>query len=184
MTDRELIAKILKGDKEGLGKFYYNYKSRLFNFIKRKVNSLEDGEEILQDVFIESLDALRDFTWRSSLYTFLCSIASHKIIDYYRKRKIKNILFSQLPEDIRPLVSQILSPEDEYSLSEIRQQIETVFKRIKPSYSLILKLKYIEGFSIVEIAKQLLVSSKSAESNLFRARVAFVKQYRLLYIKD
>ncbi len=184
MTDQELIKKILEGDKTSLRFFYIHYKQRLFGFIKRKINNLEDGEEILQDILIEALDALRDFTGRSSLYTYLCSIASHKVIDYYRKRKIKSVLFSQIPEDIRPLISQLMGPEEQFSLSEVKKQIEEVFSRLKPNYCLLLKLKYIEGFSVVEIAKKLVVSSKSVESNLFRARSAFMREYRVLYVEE
>lgn len=184
MTDQRLIKKILNGDKTSLREYYHNYKSRLLSYILRKVSAREDAEEILQDVFLESLDALRDFTGRCSLFTFICSIASHKIIDYYRRKKIKNILFSQLPEDIKPLISQILTPEEEYSLTELKNQIEVVLSTIKPKHKLIIKLKYIEGFSVIEIAKKLVITSKSVESSLFRARMEFIKQYRLLYADE
>ena len=181
LTDRQLVEKILSGERKSLTYFYNHLKPRLHNFISLKVGNFHDSEEITQDVFMASLDALRDFSFKCSLYTFICSIAKHKIIDYYRKKKIKTIVFSQIPEGLTPLISQFLGPEEEFNIVEVRGQITEVFRRLKPKYAYILKLKYIEGLSINHIAEKLLTSIKSVESMLFRARIAFAKEYRFLY---
>ncbi len=184
MSDKELIDKLLQGDEKVLRSYYSLYKLKLSRFIDGRVSNYEDSEEILQDVFIQSLDALRNFTFKSSLTTFLYSIAGHKIIDFYRKKKIKQIVFSKLPEDITPLISKLLGPEEELYNKEVKQQIKQVLRRIKPVYSTIIKLKYIDGLSVKQIAKKTFMSAKSVESALFRARSSFVKEYRYLYRVD
>src|SRR5258708_235659 len=83
--DYSLIKGILRADEQSLHKFYMHYKPRLTSYIKRKIAKDEDVEEIVQDIFIATLDALRDFAFQSSLYTFICSIANHKVIDFYRR---------------------------------------------------------------------------------------------------
>ncbi len=180
-SEKLLINKLLLGDAKSLNSYYRSYKERLLRYINNKIANPQDGEEILQDVFLGSLDALRNFTFKSSLYTYLCSIANHKVIDFYRKQKIKNIVFSRLPGNISPLVSQLLTPEEELSSKEVKEQIKEVMRRIKPVYSTLIRLKYVEGYSLKQIAKKLVISCKSAESMLFRARTSFVKQYILLY---
>ncbi len=181
--ERRLVEKLLSGDSKALKSYYSGFKGRLFSYISNKVGNVQDTEEILQDVFMDSLDALRNFTFKSSLFTYLCSIAKHKVIDFYRKQKIKSVVLSALPEDITPLISQFLGPEEEFNVAEVRAQIELVLAKIKPSYAILLKLKYIEGLSMQEIAKKLLTTVKSVESNLFRARSSFMKEYRLLYVR-
>lgn len=181
MTEDQLIESVLKGDEEALRVYYFTYKAKLLRFVQTRVNTSEDAEEILQDTFVASLESLRDFTGKSALYTFLCSIAKHKVIDFYRKKKIKAIVFSQIPENIRPLVSTLLKPEDEFDLMELKLQVKRVLAVIKPIYSQVLRLKYLEGFSVLEIAKKLVLSVKSIESLLVRARKAFAAQYSLLY---
>lgn len=185
MQDSEirLVEKLLKGDNKALKSYYNGFKNRLYSYISNKVSNVQDAEEILQDVFIDSLDALRNFTFKSSLFTYLCSIANHKIIDFYRKQKIKSVVISALPEDITPLISQFLGPEEEFNVIEVRAQIEVVLAKIKPNYARLLRLKYIEGMSMQEIAEKLLTTVKSVESNLFRARSSFMKEYRLLYVR-
>lgn len=181
MADKELVDKLLKGNEKALRVYYSSFKPKLTSFIVNKIANYEDAEEILQDVFIQSLDAFRNFTFKSSVLTFLYSIANHKIIDFYRKKKIKEIVFSKLPDDITPLVSKLLGPEEEFQAAEVKQQIKQVLRRIKPVYSTIIKLKYIEGLSVKEIAKKTLMSAKSVESNLFRARSSFAREYKFLY---
>lgn len=64
-----------------------NEKRRLFDFIKRKVNSPEDAEDILQDVFYQFslhynvVEPIRDAA------AWMFRVAGNKIIDFYRKKK-------------------------------------------------------------------------------------------------
>lgn len=180
-SERDLIETILVGDERALRAYYAAYKSRLQSFVSKRIDNNKDAEEIVQDVFLASLDALRDFKYNCTLNTFICSIASHKIIDFYRKQKVKNLMFSQLPEDFIPLISKLLGPEEEFDLQEIRGQISVVFSRLSLKYQQILKLKYIEGLSMKEISSNLEMTIKSVESMIFRARQAFIKEYSLLY---
>ncbi|MBI2617630.1 RNA polymerase sigma factor [Candidatus Gottesmanbacteria bacterium] len=176
MDEKQIVTHILSGDEPSLRKFYHIYQPRLFSFIRAKVGNEHDAEEILQDVFLATLEALRDFSFRSSLYTFICSIAVHKIIDYYRKKKIKQVVFSKFVE-IEPILSTLLGPESTLDEVLLREKIRKTFGKLAPNQSKILRLKYIYGYSVEEIAKKLAISFKSAESLLFRARRAFVLAY-------
>lgn len=91
--EKELILGILQGDEKFLRIFYHLYTPRLFTFIKNRTATIEDAEEILQDSLLSSIDALRDFSYKSKLSTFLFSIAKNKVIDYYRKKKDQENIF-------------------------------------------------------------------------------------------
>lgn len=178
MIERDIVNKILKGEEKALREFYRHYYSKLSCFIKNKIADEKDAEEILQDSLFAVLEGLRDFSFRSSLSTFIYSIAKYKVIDYYRKKKIKNIVFSKIPE-IEPLISTFFGPPDELDMELLREKISDTFKKLTPRYEKILKLKYIYGYSVSEIAQKMSISFKSAESSLFRARRAFVEAYSL-----
>jgi len=179
-TDRQaekvLVNRILIGDEAALNSFYKKYYPSLYTFISKKINSREDIEEILHDSFLATIEALRDFSFKCSLFTFICSIANHKVIDFYRRKKIKKIVFSKF-ESIEPLLSSIFGPEEILDEEILKENIKTTFKKLAPSYEKILKLKYVHGFSVSEIAGKLNITFKSAESQLFRARKAFVSVY-------
>jgi len=163
-------------DDKDFKNFYQKYKGRLLNFILQRVGKPEDAEEILQDTFLSALDSLPLFRKESSFYTWLCSIAKHEIADFYRKQKIKTIVFSHFPQ-LGKIVSQALSPEAALEGKELEEEIVRCFHSLSEGYSRILRLKYIEGHSYKEIAKKLKESVKTIESRLFRARKAFTKAW-------
>lgn len=171
-----MVDQILARDRRMLSTFYRTYTPRLLRFIRTKVGSVADAEEILQDTLFAFLEALRDFRGKSSLETFLFSICQHKIIDFYRRRKIKHIVFSRMPQ-LEELISPMLNPEEELDGQLIKEKTREVLAGLLPRYRHILTLKYLEGWSVNEIAAKFAVSFKSAESQLFRARKAFVELF-------
>lgn len=177
--EQETVQKILTGNERALYTYYRTFSPKLLAFIKKKTSSKEDAEEILQDTLLSSLDALRDFTFKCSLSTFLHAIAKNKIIDFYRKRKLKKILFSQVPR-LEAFLSTFLGPEDDLEKKQTRLSFEKALKSLSPKYQKILTLKYFEGKTVRQITKEFRVSFKSAESMLFRARSAFAKALQII----
>lgn len=177
--DKKLIERIINKNEKALFGFYQEQKSALFNFILRKTNDQELSEEILQDVFLSFIEGLRDFRGQSSLKTFLYSIAKHKIVDAFRKRKIKRILFSHLPKGLIESFLSIVA-EDDLNKKFLIKKIEKVFYKLPNDYSMVLRLKYKEGYKVAEIAEIIKSSFKATESLIFRARKAFIKIYNRL----
>ncbi len=176
-SEQKLLERLLHGDPAAVKLFYETYSAMLLRFIRGRVNNEQDVEEIAQDTLFAFLEGARDFTGKCKLSTYLCSIAGHKIIDFYRKKKLKRIVFSQMPQGLELLISEENDPQDMLINKFVKEKIKSVFQRLAPQYAHMLKLKYEDGRSVGEIAKILSVSFKSAESVLFRARKAFVKLY-------
>lgn len=176
-NERGLLNRLLRHDGLAAREFYVTYSPRLIRFISRRIGSEADVEEIAQDTLFAFLENARDFTGKCALSTYLCSIASHKIADFYRKKRLKRIVFSQLPPGLEYLLSELTDPQKTFDNTLVAQKIAVVFRELTPHYAQMLKLKYIDGRSVVEIAQILSVSIKAAESILFRARRAFVKLY-------
>lgn len=176
MSDQQLVSHILSGDESSLRTFYRTYSPKLIGFVRRGISDEKDVEEIVQDTFMATIEALRDFTFKCTLSTFLCSIAKRKVVDHYRKKKLKRILFSQFPQ-IESLLSFLTTPEEKLDEKLLIEKIEKTFNTLAPRYKRILKLKYIEGFTVDQIAYELSMSFKSVESMLFRARKAFSVEY-------
>jgi RNA polymerase sigma-70 factor, ECF subfamily len=174
--DATLIGKILQKDKHALYVFYKTYNPQLLRFVESRISNPKDAEEILQDTLFGFLEAARDFAGKSSIKTFLFSIANHKIIDFYRRKKIKHLVFSQVPQ-LETLISPLLSPEDELETNLLKKKINRVFNTLLPQYKTALLFKYMDDLSVSEIADKLAVSVKGAESILFRARRAFTKAF-------
>ncbi|MFH1289579.1 MAG: RNA polymerase sigma factor [Patescibacteria group bacterium] len=157
--------------------FEARYSERLLGFILQKIENSKDAEEIYQDTLISAYYSFPAFSRKSSLFTWICAIAGHEIADFYRKRKLKTILFSAFPF-LENLASRALSPETVYEEVELKRKIISVFKSLSEGYCQILRLKYIDGFSVVQIAAKLNKTEKAVEMRLRRARCAFINLYK------
>lgn len=145
---------------------------RLEGFIALRVREREEAKEILQETLSAAYQSLPNFVGRSSFFSWLCGIAKHEISDFYRKKKIKTILFSHWPF-LENLVDRALGPEEVVIEKELKGKVRKVLRKMTEGYQIILRLKYIEGRSVAEIARRLGLSFKAVESRLTRARLAF-----------
>lgn len=151
-------------------------RKRLVGFVRQKIKNEAEVEEIVQDTLLTAWDCLPNFKGNSKLFTWICGIARHEIGDFYRKQRIKQIVFSKLPL-LKEIVDKALGPELAYQELETKRKILNTLKKVSEGYHQVLRLKYIEGLSMKEIAEKLNVSVKAVESRLSRARVAFRKEY-------
>lgn len=154
--------------------------AHLKKYIATRIGNPFEVDEILQETLISALDAYSSFKGKSSFFTWLCAIANHEIADYYRKKKIKTVLFSLFPF-LENLAEQALGPEQQLLKIEIEQETEKrvrrVFGKLTEGYSEILRLRYYQHLSVSQIAKILHANYKAVESKLSRARQAFETIY-------
>jgi RNA polymerase sigma-70 factor (ECF subfamily) len=174
--DQELVERIRARDEKSIVIVYELYHKQLYSFVFRQLRVHDITEEIVQDVFFEFIESLRNFRGQSSLKTFLFSIAKYKTIDVIRRKKIKKILFSALPDYVVEGLKTILL-DDEVDRHELQERISAVIGNLPHDYQVALRLKYLEGRRVKEIATMLKLSFKAAESLIFRARQAFVAAY-------
>ncbi len=176
MREDKLVGGLLKGDKRAINLFYKTFKPKIAAYFKNKISSKKDAEEVVQDVFITVLQSLPTFKGNASLGTWIFAICKHEAADYFRKKKIKTIVFSRFPF-LEKIVDKALGPELALQEKEAKVKIAATFNRINEGYAQILRLKYIEGLTMAQIAGKLGKTVKAVESKLSRARVAFQKEY-------
>ena len=171
-----LIKKIIAGDSDAVVEFYKLYSPGLMQYLSHKLPRKEDAEELLNDTFFEALDTLSFFQNRSTVKTWLLRIAHNKVADFYRKRKLRSILLSQVPF-LEIVAAEIDQPEFEYEKQMVSKKIDIAMKSLSEKYREILTMKYVKRFSIKRIALELHMTVKAAESLLYRARQSFMLAY-------
>jgi RNA polymerase sigma-70 factor, ECF subfamily len=169
-NDQTIRVKIVAGDKKAFMKFYRQYQPKLLGYVASRVKSTQDAEEIVQDAFLGFVDSLPVFGGRSSLSTFLVSIAKHEIADYYRKLYAKKVLKHV------PFVDQVVV-EPMYDVNETREKFDQALAKLKEEEKKLVLWKYEEELSVAEMAKKLGKTIKATESKLYRARQAFKLAY-------
>lgn len=74
-------------------------RNRLFNFIRKRVNSNLDAEDILQDVFYQLVRVSDDINTIEKMSAWLFKVARNRITDLYRKKKSYTFSDMQLAND-------------------------------------------------------------------------------------
>lgn len=156
--------------------FYKTYSRKILNYLSKRLPSPQDAEEIMQDVFLEAIDSLPLFRGEATVLNWLYKISRNKVADFYRKRKIKSILFSQLPF-LEFASQEIHQPEFQFEKNRIRDRIERAFRLIPSHHQKILRLHYENGLKVRDLAFIFNLSFKATESLLFRARKSFRQAY-------
>ena len=173
--DTELVAKLCLGDDDALRELYYRYFDRLYSLVFHQVGGNKDiAEDIVQDTFLAMLKSAGNYRGHSKFYTWLCSIAYHKIADFYRQQK------RQAGRGIEPLDIESLETERRFyhelttsgidESKETRQAFEEALMSLRSDYRQVLIFKYVEEMSVHEISKIMHRSPKSVEGLLARGR--------------
>jgi len=171
-----ILEQVRKGNERSLLFVYKKYHLPLFQFINRQIRDAGVAEELVQDVFLGCLEGIREKRVIQSFSAYIFTIARYKTIDYIRRKKIKKVFISALPENVVNSAATLLFNE-KIQKDEITDILERVFRHLPHEYALIIRLKYIDGFTVKKIASQLAVNFKAAESMLFRARREFSRLY-------
>jgi len=74
-------------------------RNRLFNFIRKRVKSTLDAEDILQDVFYQLVRVSDDVNTIEKMSAWLFQVARNRITDLYRKKKSLNFSDMNHPSD-------------------------------------------------------------------------------------
>ena len=170
------INRILKGDSQAVIEFYKSYSPKILSYLSKKLPRHEDAEDLTNDVFLEAIDSLSLLRKKENTSAWLYGIAHNKMVDFYRKQKIKSMLLSQAPF-LQIFANEIYQPEFQFEKNRIRDKIEEALHNLSHNHRIILQLRYEKGVSVKEIAKTLNLSFKAAESLLFRARQSFKLAY-------
>jgi len=176
-SETKLVEKLRSGDSAATAEFYNLYRNRLYSLVLQQVDRDETAaEDLVQEVFLAALSSLDKFRGDSQLYTWLRSIALHKINDFYRHQAREpkpressddsdGLELEQTRAD-EPATHTVM--EDE----EVRQSVHQALADLPHDYQEVLVLKYLKDMPVLAISQIMGRSPKSVEGLLSRARKA------------
>lgn len=137
----------------------------LKDFIKRRVKTDQDAEDILQDVYYKiykNIDYLND---TNKIYAWIYQITKNAIIDYYRNNKSDNVNFDDFEENNGGTYEEVNANE------EISQCIKTMINSLPEKYKQALILTEFQNLTQKELAEKMGLSVSGAKSRVQRARL-------------
>lgn len=161
---------------------------RLLNFIKKRVPTSEDAEDLLQDVFVQLVSGITDVESIGNLSSWLFTVTRNKITDWYRKKKA--VPFSrtgagdddEFANSIADLIpGNGLLPDDEFTRTVAWEAIETAIENLPEAQREVFVLHEFEGWSFNDIAEKTGESLNTLLSRKHYAVKALRKELEEMY---
>ena len=78
-----------------------DFSERLYWHVRRMVNSHEDADDLLQDIFLKIWTALPSFRGEAQLYTWVWRIATNETLNWLRRERVRAALrFQSVDEEL------------------------------------------------------------------------------------
>ncbi len=188
LDDKRLVKQLLAGNQRAFDRFFDDNFARLYRFaIVRLTDDPDAAREVVQIVLTRALTKLHTYRAESALFTWLCAICRNEISDWLSRQgryRDKIVLVEDYPE-VRAAVDSFLapaesSPERQYQRIEMLRLIQVALDRLPAKYGNVLEWKYVEGYSVKEIAARLDIGTEATQSLIARAKRAFADVYATL----
>jgi len=173
-SDEVLITLVHQGEHTAFRVLVERYQERIRNLIYSIFHEPGIVDDLSQEVFIKAYEALHQFRFQSSFYTWVYRIAVNKSRDELRKRKVRRwfSLQSLMESADRELGAKIAAePQD----NELQELLGAALKSLPEKYRIAVVLKDVDGFSYEEIAEIMECEIGTVKSRLSRARAMLRK---------
>lgn len=155
-------------------------RKRLFDFIRRRVRTDEDAEDIVEDVFYQLLSSYSVTEPIEKMTSWLFTVARNKIIDWYRKKRPESLPRDEndpsLPlnlEDI--LYDPTQNPDQVYARSMVWTELADALDELPDEQKQVFVMHELEGKSFKEIAE---MTGEPINTLLSR------KRYAVLFLRE
>lgn len=174
LKQRELIAASAKGDHLSFEKLVRIYQSKIRAYsqtFSEQVN--EHVDDLAQDIFLQVFLSTSSFKMRSTVNTWIFSIAKNTIKNKIRKKKM--LYYWPIKKNSISNSNQIACVKDGeyyYNLSQNQSLIQSSLKKLSLDQREILVLFEYSNLSYNEISEVLKLDIGTVKSRLFNARKA------------
>jgi RNA polymerase sigma-70 factor, ECF subfamily len=191
--ERALLEGARGGDENAFGELLQPYRGELHAHCYRMLGSVHDAEDALQDATLRAWRGLKRFEGRSSLRSWLYTIATNTCLNLIAKRPKRVLPLDYGPPTdphdglgmplaetvwVEPYPDETIGLEDGFAAPdaryEQRESVELAFvaalQYLPATQRAVLILREVLGFSAAELAETLDTTVASVNSALQRAR--------------
>jgi RNA polymerase sigma factor (sigma-70 family) len=159
MDEPSSLTSMTKQDRE-ISEIIDAERSRLRNFIRRRVPNEADVEDLLQEVFYELIEAYRLMKPVQRWSAWMFRVARNRIIDLFRKKRQE--AFGSDPVTVSDegealpleevLTSPAAGPAEAYARTVLLEEVEEALDELPQEQREVFIAHEIEGYSFKEIA--------------------------------
>src|SRR5919107_1226660 len=169
-SDEKLIALIRRGHHGAFDALFQRYQARLLAFCRHMLGSTEDAEDVLQEVFTASFNAMLADERPSNARPWLYRIARNRCLNHLRRPAHAG----QDSMDVFQIDGGATTADTVHKREEFRQIVADV-QELPETQRTALLLREIDALSYDDIAHAMDTTVPSVKSLLVRARVSLAE---------
>jgi RNA polymerase sigma-70 factor, ECF subfamily len=152
--DRELLARVARGDVAALRSLYDQHAPRAITIAFRILRNREEAEDIVQETFLEVWRRAAQFDpGRGGAVAWVVTIARSRAIDRLRARSIAGRTIASAAEEAEAMSPVApLTPVVEVERRRDERRVAAALGALPPAQRRTIELAYFEGLSQSEIA--------------------------------
>ena len=168
-ADLELAARCRAGDAGAFEELYRQHARRLFNLVVRMIGSMDEAEDLLQEVFLQAHRKLSGFRGDSALGTWLYRLTINHCLDHLRGRQAKISRATESLDDEH--AEEPVAPAPSMPAAVSRLDLERAINMLPEGARAAFLLHDVDGFEHREIAQILGISEGTSKSQVHKARM-------------
>ncbi|HEY8916298.1 MAG TPA: sigma-70 family RNA polymerase sigma factor [Chitinophaga sp.] len=178
MSDEELIARVLAGEKRLFELLIRKYNQRLYRIGMSILEIEAEAEDAMQTAYINAYENLPRFEQRSSFGTWLTRIMLNQC--YEQKRKSMRVLSNlEQPDNF----ISMRTPANELDNKELSHVLEQAIAQLPEKYRLVFVLREMEDLSVRETSAVLNIEEPNVKVRLNRAKT-MLRENLTGYLKE
>ncbi|PWT83927.1 MAG: RNA polymerase subunit sigma-24 [Blastocatellia bacterium] len=166
VSDAEIVTRCQAGDAEAFATVYRQHAPRIYSLACRLAGSAEDGEDLLQEIFLQAYRKLGSFKGEAALGTWLYRLAVNYCLDVVRSRSAKNRKLTDTLDAV-----SAFEPAAPRQTPLARIDLERALARLPDGCREAFVLHDVEGFDHKEVGRLLGIAEGTSKSQVFKARM-------------
>ena len=171
----DLVKRCQNRDLKAMEEIVKKYETQVYNIAYGILGSLEDAQDITQDVFVSVWEKIGQFRFKSKFSTWLYRIAKNLSLNEKSRRTRRKTDAVEIDDSQAWVPVDHQSPEDEMLAFEQQQILHKALEQLKESHRTILVLREMEELSYEDLSAVLGCSIGRVKSRLYEARMQLRK---------
>jgi len=187
MTDAEVTERLERGragDERAILELFHYMQPHVAKLVYSNLPAREAPEDLIQLACVKVMANLHQFSGKVPFLHWVSRIAINTCLNQVRHEKRRpEVRLADLSEDEAAVVEHLASAPEELDATErfaSRELVEKLLATLKPQDRLLMRLMYLEGRRVDEIAEITGWSRSAIKVRAFRARGHLRRRYTLL----
>jgi RNA polymerase sigma-70 factor (ECF subfamily) len=187
MSDAEVLeclARARQGDEKAVLELFHFMHPHVAKLVQANLPVRESAEDLIQQVCVKVTTHLHQFSGKVPFLHWVSRIAVNTCLNQIRHEKRRpEVRLADLSEDEAAVVEHLATATAELSASDqvaSRELVEKLLAGLKPQDRLLMRLMYLEGRQLEDIAALTGWNTSLIKVRAFRARAQLRKRYILL----